>query len=90
MAILCLFEPRFHLYTVSLLFKCFFFLYFSQEFLRPLGESEFLPGRVLQKLLDIGFCGGKWSEKACYDIGEFVFGFDDINSNMVGMELFPV
>ena len=43
---------------------------------------------MLQKLLDIGFCGGKWSEKACYDFGELVFGFDDINNNMVSMQLF--
>ncbi|KAJ7377378.1 hypothetical protein OS493_029738 [Desmophyllum pertusum] len=53
-----------------------------EEFLHPLGENEFLPGRVLQELIDIGFCGEKWSEKTCYDIGEIVFGFDDSNSNM--------
>lgn len=47
-----------------------------------------MSGRVLEKLLQIGFCGGKWSEKACYDIAEIVFGFDDSNSNMVSMELF--
>ena len=40
--------------------------------------------------MDIGFCGGKWSEKACYHIGELVFGFDDINNNMVSMELFSI
>lgn len=60
--------------------------FFFQEFLHPLGESEFLPGRILQKLLDIGFCGDKWSEKACYDIAEIVFGFDDSNSNMVSIK----
>ena len=80
-------------YFFSQVFTCILFnssgfALFFQELLHPLGESEFLPGRVLQKLLDIGFCGGKWSEKVCYDIGEVVFGFDDINNNMVSMELF--
>lgn len=60
-----------------------FFFFFCQELLRPLGEIEFLPGRLLQKLIDIGFCGGKWSEQACYDLGEYIFGFDDSNNNMV-------
>lgn len=63
---------------------CFFF----QELLRPLGEIEFLPGRLLQKLIDIGFCGGKWSEQACYDLGEYIFGFDDSNNNMVSKIMF--
>ncbi|XP_078360080.1 lysosomal acid lipase/cholesteryl ester hydrolase-like isoform X2 [Oculina patagonica] len=75
--------PIFYLnHTAEILRDLAFTLYPIEEFLHPLGESEFLPGRVLQKLLDIGFCGGKWSEKACYDIAEIVFGFDDTNSNM--------
>ena len=62
--------------------------FFCQELLRPLGEIEFLPGRLLQKLIDIGFCGGKWSEQACYDLGEYIFGFDDSNNNMVSKIMF--
>lgn len=69
-------------HTATILRDVAFTLNPIEEFFHPLGESEFLPGRVFQKLLDIGFCGGKWSEKACYDIGEIVFGFDDINNNM--------
>lgn len=64
------------------------YFFFCQELLRPLGEIEFLPGRLLQKLIDIGFCGGKWSEQACYDLGEYIFGFDDSNNNMVSKIMF--
>lgn len=64
------------------------YFFFFQELLRPLGEIEFLPGRLLQKLIDIGFCGGKWSEQACYDLGEYIFGFDDSNNNMVSKIMF--
>ena len=47
------------------------------------GNMEFLPGRVIDFLMSIGFCDEKWSEKACYAILEAVFGFDDSNFNMV-------
>lgn len=58
-------------------------LFLFQEIFHPLGESEFLSGRFLQLLLDIGFCGEKYTEKVCYDVAEIIFGFDDPNSNMV-------
>lgn len=69
-------------HTAAILRDLAFTLDPIEELLRPLGEIEFLPGRLLQKLIDIGFCGGKWSEQACYDLGEYIFGFDDSNNNM--------
>lgn len=59
-----------------------FTLYPFEELLHPLGEYEFLSGRFLEFLIDIGFCGQKWSEHYCYDVGGIIFGFDDPNNNM--------
>lgn len=69
-------------HTAAILRDLAFTLDPLEELLRPLGEIEFLPGRLLQKLIDIGFCGSKWSEQACYDLGGYLFGFDDSNNNM--------
>lgn len=53
-----------------------------EELFHPSGEWEFLSGRFLDFLLEIGFCADNWSEKTCYNIAEFIFGYDDPNNNM--------
>ncbi|XP_031556032.1 putative lysosomal acid lipase/cholesteryl ester hydrolase [Actinia tenebrosa] len=53
-----------------------------QELLLPFGPTQFLPGFLLKQLTKLGFCGGKYSEKLCYDAAELIFGFDDKNQNM--------
>lgn len=69
-------------HTAAVLRGAAFALHPIQKLLFPFYDTEFLPGRFLQKLLDIGFCGGNWTERVCYDIGGFIFGFDDSNNNM--------
>ena len=62
------------------------FLTLFQELFHPSGEWDFLSGRFLDFLLDIGFCADNWSEKTCYHIAEFIFGYDDPNNNMVSLK----
>ena len=41
-------------------------------------------GRKLLKMLSaVGFCGGVYSRKVCYKVGQLVFGFNDGNINKV-------
>lgn len=51
--------------------------------MQPLGPTAFLPGVLVRQLVQLGFCDGKYSAKACYHVVEAVFGFDDKEMNMV-------
>lgn len=42
----------------------------------------------VKMLTEKSVCGGGYSEKICYDIGEELFGFDSANINMVMLLLF--
>ncbi|KXJ18069.1 putative lysosomal acid lipase/cholesteryl ester hydrolase [Exaiptasia diaphana] len=75
--------PIFHLnHTAKILRDAAFALGPIQEALFPLGPTSFLPGVLIKQLIMLGFCGGKYTEKACYHVVESIFGYDDQDMNM--------
>ena len=54
-----------------------------QGWLQNFSEVPFLPGTLIKRLMEVGVCGGKYSEKVCYDLAESLFGYDDADFNMV-------
>ena len=42
-----------------------------------------LTNSLIHMLTEKSVCGGEFSEKICYDVGEELFGFDSANINMV-------
>ncbi|XP_001630461.2 lysosomal acid lipase/cholesteryl ester hydrolase [Nematostella vectensis] len=81
--------PIFHLnHTATIVRDAAFTLGPIQELLFPLGPTQFFPGYLIKLLTKLGFCGGKYKAKLCYDISELIFGFDDGNANMSRVPVF--